>query len=67
VQDAWVGLIKPVFLGYVVVTIGCYAGLSTKGGTHGVGRSATQAVVAGSVAVIAVDFFLSRLLITFLY
>ena len=31
------------------------------GGTEGVGRVTTRAVVAGSVAVITVDFFLSRL------
>jgi len=66
-QDAWMGLIKPFFLGYVIVTIGCHVGLRTKGGTQGVGRAATRAVVTASVAVIAVDFFLSRLLITLLY
>jgi phospholipid/cholesterol/gamma-HCH transport system permease protein len=66
-QDAWMGLIKPFFLGYVIVTIGCHMGLRTTGGTQGVGRATTKAVVAASVAVIAVDFFLSRLLITLLY
>jgi phospholipid/cholesterol/gamma-HCH transport system permease protein len=67
VQDAWMGLIKPFVLGYVIVTIGCHVGLRTKGGTQGVGRATTNAVVAASVAVIAVDFFLTRLLITLLY
>lgn len=66
-QDTWMGLIKPFVLGYVVVTIGCHVGLRTTGGTQGVGRATTKAVVAASVAVIAVDFFLSRLLITLLY
>jgi phospholipid/cholesterol/gamma-HCH transport system permease protein len=32
VQDIWMGLIKPFFLGFVLVTIGCYVGLQTKGG-----------------------------------
>jgi phospholipid/cholesterol/gamma-HCH transport system permease protein len=67
VQDAWMGLIKPFVLGYVIVTIGCYVGLSTSGGTQGVGRATTNAVVASSVAVIAVDFFITRLLISLLY
>jgi phospholipid/cholesterol/gamma-HCH transport system permease protein len=67
VQDTWMGLIKPVILGYVIVTTGCYVGLRTTGGTQGVGRSTTKAVVAASVAVIAVDFFVTRLLITLLY
>lgn len=66
-QDAWMGLIKPFCLGYVIVTIGCYVGLRTTGGTQGVGRATTNAVVASSVAVIAVDFFVTRLLITLMY
>jgi phospholipid/cholesterol/gamma-HCH transport system permease protein len=66
-QDAWMGIIKPFFLGYVIVTIGCHVGLRTTGGTQGVGRSTTSAVVAASVAVIAVDFFITRLLFTILY
>ena len=66
-EDAWMGIIKPFFLGYVIVTIGCHVGLRTSGGTQGVGRSTTAAVVAASVAVIAVDFFVTRLLITLLY
>ena len=66
-QDVWMGIIKPFFLGYVIVTIGCHVGLRTKGGTQGVGRATTSAVVAASVAVIAVDFFVTRLLFTLLY
>ena len=66
-QDAWMGLIKPFALGFAIVTIGCHVGLRTRGGTQGVGRATTNAVVASSVAVIAVDFFVTRLLITLLY
>jgi phospholipid/cholesterol/gamma-HCH transport system permease protein len=66
-EDAWQGIIKPFFLGFVIVTIGCHVGLRTKGGTQGVGRATTNAVVASSVAVIAVDFFLTRLMITLMY
>jgi phospholipid/cholesterol/gamma-HCH transport system permease protein len=66
-EDAWQGILKPFFLGFVIVTIGCHVGLRTKGGTQGVGRATTNAVVASSVAVIAVDFFLTRLLITLMY
>jgi len=66
-QDAWMGIIKPFFLGYAIVTIGCHVGLRTKGGTQGVGRSTTNAVVAASVAVIVVDFFVTRVLFTLLY
>ena len=66
-DDAIMGLVKPFCLGYVIVTIACHVGLRTRGGTQGVGRATTTAVVAASVAVIAVDFFVTRLLISLLY
>jgi len=66
-QDVWMGLIKPFFLGFAIVSIGCHVGLRTKGGTQGVGRATTNAVVASSVAVIAVDYFVTQLLITLMY
>lgn len=61
------GLIKPVVIGFVIVTVACHVGLRTSGGTQGVGNATTRSVVAGSVAVIAVDFFLTRLLISLMY
>jgi phospholipid/cholesterol/gamma-HCH transport system permease protein len=66
-QDPWMGLIKPFFLGFAIVSIACHVGLRTRGGTQGVGRAVTNAVVAASVAVLAVDFFITRLLITLIY
>jgi phospholipid/cholesterol/gamma-HCH transport system permease protein len=66
-DDAIMGLVKPFCLGFVIVTIACHVGLRAHGGTQGVGRATTNAVVASSVAVIAVDFFVTRLLITLLY
>src|SRR5437868_4944229 len=67
VQDVWMGVIKPFVLGFVIVTIACHVGLRTRGGTQGVGRATTVAVVAGSVAVIAADFFVTQILIALLY
>jgi len=66
-QDIWMGLIKPFVLGFVIVSVACYIGLRTSGGTQGVGKATTQAVVAGSVGVIAADFFLTRILISLMY
>jgi phospholipid/cholesterol/gamma-HCH transport system permease protein len=66
-QDVWMGIIKPFFLGVVIVTIGCHVGLRTTGGTQGVGRATTNAVVAASVVVLIVDFFVTRLLISLLF
>ena len=67
IQDVWMGLIKPFFLGFTIVSIGCHVGMRTRGGTQGVGRSTTNAVVASSVAVIAVDFLVTQLLIVLMY
>jgi phospholipid/cholesterol/gamma-HCH transport system permease protein len=66
-QDAWMGLIKPFVFGFIIVTIACHVGLRTSGGTAGVGRSTTLSVVAGSVAVIAADFFVTQILMSLLY
>ena len=66
-QDVWMGLAKPFFLGFAIVSIGCHVGLRTRGGTQGVGRSTTNAVVAASVAVLVLDFFITRLMITLFY
>ncbi len=60
--DVTEGLCKPVLFGFIIATVGCYYGMSAKGGTQGVGRATTQAVVAASVLILVSDFFLTRLL-----
>ena len=67
IQDVWMGLIKPFFLGFVIVSIGCHVGLRTSGGTQGVGRATTNAVVASSVAVLVVNFLVTKFLIFLMY
>jgi phospholipid/cholesterol/gamma-HCH transport system permease protein len=59
------GLVKPVVFGFVIGTVGCFYGLTTKGGTRGVGLSTTQAVVASSILVLVLDFFITRFLLVF--
>jgi phospholipid/cholesterol/gamma-HCH transport system permease protein len=54
---------KPIIFGLIIATVGCYQGLRVKGGTQGVGRATTTAVVVSSVFVLVVDFFLARLLL----
>jgi phospholipid/cholesterol/gamma-HCH transport system permease protein len=66
-QDVWMGLIKPFVFGFIIVSIACHVGLRTTGGTQGVGKSTTVSVVAGSVAVIAADFFVTQILFSLLY
>jgi phospholipid/cholesterol/gamma-HCH transport system permease protein len=67
IQDVWMGIIKPFFLGFAIVSIGCHVGMRTSGGTQGVGRATTNAVVASSVAVIAVDLLVTQFLVGLLY
>src|SRR5438128_9910450 len=57
ITDAWMGITKPFVFGFLIVTIACHVGMTTQGGTAGVGKSTTVSVVAGSVAVSAADFF----------
>lgn len=57
------GLSKPIVFGFILATIGCYKGLSVRGGTQGVGRATTGAVVAASVAILVANFFLTRFLL----
>lgn len=62
-SDLFTGLAKPFVFGFIITVIASYRGLKTTGGTEGVGRSTTQAVVASSVMVLASDFFLTKLFI----
>ena len=48
-NDVITGLVKPLVFGFIIATVGCYYGMTTKGGTQGVGRSTTEAVVWASV------------------
>jgi len=63
-QDVFTGLVKPVLFGFIISTVGCYYGMSAHGGTQGVGRATTQAVVASSLLVVVVDTVVTRLLMT---
>jgi phospholipid/cholesterol/gamma-HCH transport system permease protein len=58
------GLVKPLFSGFIISSIGCFYGMRTTGGTEGVGRSTIQAVVISSVLIIFVDFLLTQALLT---
>jgi phospholipid/cholesterol/gamma-HCH transport system permease protein len=62
-SDLMQGLIKPVFFGFILATVGCYKGLNVKGGTQGVGRATTQAVVVSSLVIIATDVVLTKVML----
>jgi phospholipid/cholesterol/gamma-HCH transport system permease protein len=56
------GVVKPLVFALLMGTIACHKGLKTEGGTVGVGRSTTSAVVTASIIVIVADFFLAKAL-----
>lgn len=62
INDVLGGIIKPIFFALIISSVACYKGLNTSGGTVGVGRATTSAVVLASIWVIVVDFFLTRIL-----
>jgi len=59
--DLMQGFTKPMVYGFILATVGCYKGLNVRGGTQGVGRATTQAVVVASVLIIAADLVLTKL------
>lgn len=64
--DVFAGLVKPLVFGGIMSLTACHYGLRTTGGTEGVGRAATRAVVTTSILVLATDYFLTQLIITVL-
>jgi phospholipid/cholesterol/gamma-HCH transport system permease protein len=58
--DVMQGMMKPMVYGLILATVGCYKGLRVRGGTQGVGRATTQAVVVSSVMIIVADVFLTK-------
>ncbi|MFL5320898.1 MAG: MlaE family ABC transporter permease, partial [Myxococcaceae bacterium] len=61
-NDLLGGVVKAFVFGLAFTLIACARGFSAKGGAEGVGRSTTQAVVQGSLAIIVSDFLLTRLM-----
>jgi len=56
------GVVKPIVFSLIIGTVACRQGLNTEGGTVGVGRSTTRAVVMASIVVIIADYFLAKAL-----
>ncbi|OGP93267.1 MAG: hypothetical protein A2156_07005 [Deltaproteobacteria bacterium RBG_16_48_10] len=62
-ENVFAGAIKPFIFGYIIASISCYMGLSTKGGAIGLRRATTRAVVASFILIIIADFVLTRILL----
>jgi len=59
------GMIKTPVFGAIIALVGCHFGMTTRGGTAGVGNSTTRTVVVVSIAILIADFFLTKLAIIF--
>lgn len=55
--DVQYGLVKAASFGFAVTLVGCAAGMGTRGGSQGVGRAATRAVVVSAVLILVLDAF----------
>lgn len=64
-NDLASGIGKTFFFGFAIAIIACFNGLRTSGGADGVGRSTTSTVVMGAIATLVLDFFLTKLFLTF--
>jgi phospholipid/cholesterol/gamma-HCH transport system permease protein len=62
-NDVSQGLLKPLVFALVISLVGCYYGLRTTGGTQGVGRSTTQAVVAAIVLIFILDLVITKVFV----
>ncbi len=63
-SDVVQGLMKPFCFAFAIALVGCYYGLRTSGGTQGVGRATTQAVVVASVLVFILTFFITKIFVS---
>jgi phospholipid/cholesterol/gamma-HCH transport system permease protein len=65
-SDLFSGLLKTPIFGFIIAIVGCHFGLTTRGGTEGVGQSTTRTVVVVSIAILVADFFLTRIFVAIL-
>lgn len=63
-QDYVSGLSKTPVFGFLIAILGCHFGMSTRGGTEGVGRSTTRAVVVVSITILLADALLTQLFVS---
>jgi phospholipid/cholesterol/gamma-HCH transport system permease protein len=67
IKDLLSGVIKAVFFGGIISTMGCYHGFRTEGGAEGVGVATTRAVVSSCVLVLISDYVLANVLFRFIF
>ena len=62
VRDVIDGIIKAEIFGFVIMVIACNTGLRTRGGPREIGLAVTKSVVLSLVAILTLDYFITKLL-----
>jgi phospholipid/cholesterol/gamma-HCH transport system permease protein len=57
------GLVKPFSFAIIIAMVGCFYGMRTSGGTEGVGRATTKAVVISSIWIFLVTYFIGNIFV----
>jgi phospholipid/cholesterol/gamma-HCH transport system permease protein len=63
-NDVIQGLLKPLAFAVAISMVGCFYGLRTTGGTQGVGRATTQAVVTATVLILVLNLMLTKIFVS---
>jgi len=63
-NDIAQGLIKPFAFAILIALVGCFYGMRTTGGTQGVGRATTRAVVVSSLWIIVVNALITQIFVS---
>ena len=63
-NDVGQGLLKPFIFSFAVSLIGCFYGLRTTGGTQGVGRATTQAMVTASILIFILTLIIAKIFVS---
>jgi phospholipid/cholesterol/gamma-HCH transport system permease protein len=62
-NDLTQGLLKPFLFAIIIALVGCFYGIRTTGGTQGVGRATTQAVVFAMIWIFVLNLFITRIFV----
>lgn len=60
------GVTKPFVFGYIIATVSCHVGFSSKGGSTGLKQAATLSYVISTVAVMITDFLITKVIWIFM-
>jgi len=61
VEDVTSGLIKSCVFAFFITVVGCYKGYNVTGGSQGVGKATTDAVVVSSIIILFMDYVMTGL------